>query len=302
MHSYKNLMVALDFSGSDALLVEYVSFLSAHIKPVKINFVHFLHVPEMPDVLHTKREYMAARRLRQMMVETVTENFQDPNKFKMEYTVVEGHPLSEMLRWSASRNIDLLIMAKKAVNKGSGLLAERMARKAGCSILLVPEAARHTMKNILVASDFSDNSLHALKAGWKLAQKTAAKLLFYHTFHLPAGYYKSGKTANDFQTVMLEYASRDCSKSFKSAKIPPGKVSPILEMATKYGTSKMIHEAAHQRMVDLIIVGAKGRNAASSIFLGSVTEKLIRQNFDIPILVVKEKGKQFNFWDFLNAT
>lgn len=293
-------MVALDFSGSDPLLVEYVSFLSAHIKPVKINFVHFLHVPEMPDVLNTKREYMAAHRLRQMMVETVTANFQDPNKFKMEYTVVEGHPLSEMLRWTADRKIDLLIMAKKTANKGSGLLAERMARKAGCSILLVPEAARHRMKNILVATDFSANSLHALKVGWKLAQKTAAKLLCYHTFHLPTGYYKSGKTATDFQTVMLEYASTDCSKSFKSAKIPSGMVAPILEVA-KYGTSKMIHQAAHQRMADLIIVGAKGRNAASSIFLGSVTEKLIRQNFDIPILVVKEKGKQFNFWDFVNA-
>jgi nucleotide-binding universal stress UspA family protein len=47
-------------------------------------------------------------------------------------------------------------------------------------------------------------------------------------------------------------------------------------------------------------VGAKGRSAAAAIFLGSVTEKLLRINYDIPVLIVKEKGKHFTFLDFIN--
>jgi len=41
--------------------------------------------------------------------------------------------------------------------------------------------------------------------------------------------------------------------------------------------------------IDLIIIGARGRTAAASFLLGSVTGKLIRNSF-IPVLAVKKKG------------
>jgi nucleotide-binding universal stress UspA family protein len=41
--------------------------------------------------------------------------------------------------------------------------------------------------------------------------------------------------------------------------------------------------------IDLVIVGARGRTAGISIFLGSVTDSLIKES-KVPVLAIKQKG------------
>jgi nucleotide-binding universal stress UspA family protein len=61
-----------------------------------------------------------------------------------------------------------------------------------------------------------------------------------------------------------------------------------------------INAEAHKIKADLIIIGARGRNRLTALFLGSVTEKLIRSDNDIPLLVIKSTENKFGLADVLN--
>ena len=48
-----------------------------------------------------------------------------------------------------------------------------------------------------------------------------------------------------------------------------------------------------------MVIGSRGMTSAAAVFMGSVTEKLIRHNRKIPMLIVKKKGENaglFKMW------
>jgi nucleotide-binding universal stress UspA family protein len=52
---------------------------------------------------------------------------------------------------------------------------------------------------------------------------------------------------------------------------------------------------ASDQKADMIVMGSKGRTGLSSILLGSVAEKVIKYDSDIPLMIVKEKGENMGF-------
>ena len=46
-------------------------------------------------------------------------------------------------------------------------------------------------------------------------------------------------------------------------------------------------------------MGSKGRTASASILLGSVAEKLVQANNEIPMLILKKKGENMGFFEAL---
>ena len=60
-----------------------------------------------------------------------------------------------------------------------------------------------------------------------------------------------------------------------------------------------IMDFAHSIKTDLLIVGSRGRSRSAAVLLGSVAEKLVNSNHDIPMLVMKEKGENMGFLEAL---
>ncbi|MEO1256190.1 MAG: universal stress protein, partial [Bacteroidota bacterium] len=52
----------------------------------------------------------------------------------------------------------------------------------------------------------------------------------------------------------------------------------------------LILEEASKKKVDMIVMGAKGRTATSAIFIGSKSERMIRINDRIPLMIIRKKG------------
>jgi len=50
---------------------------------------------------------------------------------------------------------------------------------------------------------------------------------------------------------------------------------------------------------DAIIIGAKGRTAATVLFIGSMAERLIQLNEEFPLLVTRPKGKNAGILDYI---
>ncbi len=69
------------------------------------------------------------------------------------------------------------------------------------------------------------------------------------------------------------------------------KVSPLFKLEKK--PAKAIEEEINNLEIDLLVIGARGRNAGAGVLLGSVTEHQIKTT-TIPILAVKKKGTGMN--------
>tara|TARA_R110002049_G_scaffold279096_1_gene457976 strand:+ start:1390 stop:2232 length:843 start_codon:yes stop_codon:yes gene_type:complete len=134
------------------------------------------------------------------------------------------------------------------------------------------------MKNILYATDYSQNSVAALRLAHLLTKKFDAKLFVMHVFDIPItlstvsiSHIKKEKRLlienhnklKEFCTEHLGDTWEGCSIDFiveENASVVQG----ILENATK-------HE------VDLIVVGTKGTSAVKDFLLGSATTAMIKK-------------------------
>lgn len=303
MYSYKRVMAGIDFSPMDKVIIRYVSFIGKLINPEKIYFINFQKNLDVPEDIREKYPELNRpldEKFKEQMAMEVRSNFKNHENYDIEYNVKEGVPIEEMLRWGHIKNIDLLVAGRKSIHEGSGDLPKRMARKGMCSILFIPQTAKERLEHIFVSVDFSENSRLALEEAWHLAEKTrTAKIYCHHAYQLPIGYYSTGKTEAEFAQIMRDHAISKYKDLLRELKIPDSRIEPIFELQDKSSVAAMISNTAHDKKADLVIVGAKGRTDAAAILLGSVTEKLITECEDIPLLVVKQKGKSFSFYDFI---
>jgi nucleotide-binding universal stress UspA family protein len=119
--------------------------------------------------------------------------------------VVPGIPHSEILRLARKKNTDLIVMGphtKEYEEKRSkmwgmaGSTLERVSQKARCPVMIVHKdvACKDPLfENILVATDFSEQSECAVSYGGQMARQYKAKLTVMHVVESGAG--KSETTA-----------------------------------------------------------------------------------------------------------
>ncbi len=139
--------------------------------------------------------------------------------------------------------------------------------------------------NILAPTDFSDVSTAAVAYAGKLAVATGARLHLHHVAPDPV----AGKTV--IETPHFGYALADAEKKGK-AKLETlldedEKAKLSLTSCVSFGTpANEITEYAAKNGVDLIVMGTHGRSGFEKMWLGSVTEKVLR-SASCPVLVVR---------------
>ncbi len=143
---------------------------------------------------------------------------------------------------------------------------------------------------ILVATDGSEPSKHAVEYAAISAEKWGAQLLILTVVPPPAVIftYVGTLTADysyDYEKSLMSYHAAvldDAKKSLKD-KHPDLKV---LTQIKKGNVSTKILEALEDSEIDLIVIGSRGLGGISGWFLGSVTNHVIN-HCKKPILVVK---------------
>lgn len=303
MKAFKRLMICLDFSEMDRMLVDYLNYICKHHTPEKIYFFHVSKILSVESELQEKFPELAQPRDEKLvlqMKDMVNKHFQEIGNFNVEYDVKEGSPLKEILHWSQIKNVDLILLGRKHTMKGTGVLPDNISRKTNCSLLFVDENPQLQLKNILVPSDFSENSTLALKSALDIADSfPGSKVYFQHIYQLPDGYYTTGKTEMEFAQIMRENAEKKYDKLVKDNNLEEAPLTPIFTFDKGDSHSELIYDKAKEYNCDLIVLGAKGRTFTTALLLGSVTEKLLRVNKEIPTLVAKEKDKEFNILEWL---
>ncbi|GAA0871501.1 universal stress protein [Gangjinia marincola] len=159
------------------------------------------------------------------------------------------------------------------------------------------------MKKILVPTDFSPEAENALQVAAHLAKKHNAEIYLTHMLDLPM----------DLIDPMSDGSASDLPEAIFFMKLARKRFDEILSKDYLQGIS--VHETvdfydafdgiiavSQEKECDVIIMGSRGASGLREIFIGSNTEKVVRQS-PIPVMVIKNEHKEkFDIQKFVFAT
>lgn len=235
------------------------------------------------------------------MEANVRRYFPDVDAYSVDYQIVEGSPRQEMARWAHIKNVDLVIMGRKALRHGKGIVPQQLARKLDCSILFVPQKVRYELKEILIANDFS-NYAHAAIAQASRLQKVDPQIRLYsaHVFNLPQGYYRTGKSEEEFIKIVRTHTQKRYEQFMAEWEEAPNMEALYCYDQDNRSAARVLNDTAKEKGADLIVIGSRGHTSTSAFLLGSVSEKLVRINEDCPVLLIKH-AHQLNLLEVVDA-
>jgi nucleotide-binding universal stress UspA family protein len=213
------------------------------------------------------------------------------------FKIMEGPRLGMLISCTKKYDIDLLVVGHHSNDSATAdWLPEKLARKAFCSVLVIPSNTIAYFDKILVAVDFSDHSLNALDVGSAFAKAAGIDPLYIlNTYQVPIGHQKIGKSYEEFSDIMLENAKSKLRLALSKVDLKSVRIKPVFKRDNNVVSS--IRKFSESLGEALIVVGARGRSGnIAAILLGSITESLIRTTHK-PVLAVKEKGQGLNILD-----
>jgi nucleotide-binding universal stress UspA family protein len=136
------------------------------------------------------------------------------------------------------------------------------------------------LEHILVPTDFSEHAERATEVAAALAAKLGAGLTLLHVAHRPEYAYgqRTGQSLDD----LLPGAQDALDRAVARARQSNLEVEPALVSGTPW---ESILRVAHERGVDLIVMGTHGRRGVPRALLGSVAEKVLRSS-PVPVTIV----------------
>jgi nucleotide-binding universal stress UspA family protein len=304
MYQIKKLIVCLDQTTLDETLVRFASFIANANQTKKIyftNVIRNLNIPkevlvEFPSLI----ENMVEER-RSEMKAVVEKNFVSKEDIEFSYIVKEGQLSKKVLKLAHEKSADMIIIGKKVDLPGTGVISQRLARRASCSLLIIPENASPKIDSLLVPSDFSDYSKDAMEEAILIAEKYGKKteIICQNVFTVPSGYHFTGKSYKEFTEIMKTHAEINFKKFIRKIDTKNIEITPVYTQDEDDDPVEDILVKAKEIQADAIIIGAKGRTAATALFIGSMAERLIQLNDEFPLLVTRPKGKNAGILDYI---
>ena len=159
-----------------------------------------------------------------------------------------------------------------------------------------------TLKQILVATDFSEPSDAALAYGRELASRFGATL---HVLHVVQNVYVNTFSAENYIAVapgLQEDIEDDARQRLHELVIDSDRSGPptVPIILTAMSPAPAILEYAKNHDIDAIVMGTHGRGAFAHLVMGSVAERVVRFA-PCPVLTVRHPEHEFVQPDTLAA-
>ncbi len=305
MEPIKKILVTLDVAKAvNATIVQFASFIARSSSAQEVTFVNIiknLNIPEEVKKEFPDMEKNALQERMDMVERSIQEHFHPEKQVKIEKIVKAGRPTKKIMALANEMGADLIIMGRKKDSTGSGLLAQRLARRASCNLLIIPEGAQPGYNKVLVPVDFSDYAKLALLQSIDIAEKYKGdtEIICQNVYNVPVGYHYTGKSYEEFSKVMKDNATANFKQFVQDIDTKGFTISEIYSLDQNDNLASDIKDFALKIKPDVIVFGAKGRTSAAALFIGSLAEKLISTEVDFPILVVRPKGKNAGIIEYI---
>ena len=145
------------------------------------------------------------------------------------------------------------------------------------------------LKNILWATDFSDEAQEAFLYADFFAKAFGARLVAVHVVpdFSPALYDTSAVIKGELSKTIDSVKNR---AEDELEAIGKAKGVTFDKVIVKEGSAaKRIIETSHEEKADLIVIGRRGLSAMKELFIGSVANHVLRSS-SVPVLVTKKKS------------
>ncbi len=289
MKRFKHLLVHLDLEGNhDLTAVRYASAVSRLSRSQRVEFIHTGPAPTFFGGTLNDSSDRTAAWLRHANVEVerlIRRDFRGPESCRVQVRVLGGAGFYDLLDQLRQGDTDLILVGKSETN---GAFVEKLARKAPCSVMVVPPGRSVAYRRILVTTDFSDHSARAMEVAVAFARARKVKrLVCFNGYEIPHGQRRTGIPREQFRKD-TEASRKRRFEEFRQ-QIDFGEVAAAFVCRESPVAALGILKQAEQQNSDLLVMGARGMDALAAALLGSTTAQVVRET-QIPTLVVKPKG------------
>jgi len=292
MYRYRRILVCLNLDEEDRTVIRYAGMVSRLARSEVVHFLHVLKPSELPKEILAKQPILqkpADSDARVLMNKRVSEYFDDGLGINTSCEVVAGaSPVIEVLKAAVRQDVDLILVGTRTATEIPSGFAEKIARKAHCSVLVVPHGAEAMVSKIVVPTDFSEHSADAFDVATAFASASDLHDIYgLHVYSIPGECRITAELKKDVGDLLKEYAETAYGNFIAHRDLRGVSDIPVIREVDH--PTEAIGEMVRDIQADLVVIGSRGRSAAAAVLLGSVAEGLIRAT-DVPLLAVKNKG------------
>lgn len=280
-----HLLVALDLSKMDKILIDYINFIDTKWGVEKVDFLHNIKQTELLNIYEeiaddtVDLEKLITKELKKVVGDRISQT--------VSYEVIvksENYTEGMLSRWAETNKVDYMILGKKSELRGTGGMAQKLIRLSKANMILVPEEISHQLEKVVIPTDFTANSSKAFKKALALQNKPGFRLEALHIFNIPSVYfpYIDRETAIDKAESHLRKRYKSFAKKHKLGN---------MDFHLVYRENKSIVESISRyiksNQIDMCVMSARGGNKITSLLIGSITNEILMEDIQVPILIVK---------------
>lgn len=205
---------------------------------------------------------------------------------KAKVLIEEGKPADVIQRIAEAEGCDLVVIGiarDELLGRFSlGRTVDALLRRVRAPLLVVKDRSRGPYRNIVVATDFSKSSRHALEAAARFFP--GQKLTVFHAYDAPMAGIMADSVS--YRREYRQVAERDYAAFLDKVDRPAGWQTPDMLIEDGPPTS-LLRDYARDKGVELVVLGTHGRSAIAEVFIGSVA-KMITDEAPCDALIVRE--------------
>lgn len=281
-----NLMVALDLTQMDPILLRYVSFLGSVWNIKNLYFTHNIKRSALYNLYEEfiKEDINIENVIEQELKRSIKDNYTGAAPQNLLITS-DNYTEGILTHLAKEYRIDVVVAGNKDALQGTGAMSQKLVRMLQCHLLLIPEETHHDIKKVLVATDFSTDSAKSFLAAQSLVQRSQGEIEALHVYDIPSFFFPYIDTEKAIDKTEKHLHTR-ITQFVKKYQLPE---HIEFKYRDKEGLSivEVIEQEAEDGDFDIIVVSARGANNITSLFIGSITNDLLLRNRKMPLLVVK---------------
>lgn len=296
MYRYHNLLVYCSLDPEvDRAVVRFAHRVAMLARSQHVRFCHFTEKPDVSAELATRYPWLAEPvddQARERLVETLSAHF--TADIPSDIAVGEGATLMGLLNHARHQDIDLIICGAESDTRRLGA---RLARKAPCSVAIVPRGDWADFRHVVAGVDFSEHSRDALDVSVAFATAQGlGSVTGLHVVEDPPGTRPPNVPAERLRELSAERAGLQMNAMLEAYDSGSVVIDPVLGLCESVPAE--MARVVREEGADLLVIGCRGRDAMGTLLLGSTAEEII-ENATVPVIVVKKKGVGAGFLDAL---
>ena len=297
---FKNILCATDFSDFSNRTVRYGIALANEFD----SKLFVCHVIDLSSVAIYGEFQLDPVGLQDRIMNDANEQLQEligGQQIDWEPLISVGHAADEISRIVEEQDMDLVISATRGRSGLKrlilGSVTERLMRTLSCPLLVVhsPDKALASsddqevnMKSILIGCDFSPDSEVAFEHGLSLAQEFQSELHLAHVVETSI-YQQLHKTESPVEEELQQEIQTRVIKKLQDMVPEEARnwCKPQTSLLEGHPYEELV-KYAEKNKIDMIVLGTRGHGLVKSLFIGSTTDRVVR-NAPCPVLSVSQK-------------